>query len=157
MRSYAAKSTGKLYVEMSAALLTSGGINSVQDTWWGVGTSNGAYPGRYDSGGVGITGSRTISQDCGASVSGSSLGYTFGSARILMLAIDFDAKKLWFGADGTWLASGDPASGSNPSAYSWSGTPSWYVLFRPYFSTDAATLLLSPSYRPSGFSQWGDS
>ena len=157
VRNYAAKSAGKWYVEMSAALLTGGGINSVQDTWWGVGTSNSNYPGQAGSGGIGITGSRIISQDCSASKSYSTLGYSSGSARILMIAVDFDAKKLWFGSDGTWLASGDPANGANPSAYSWSGTPSWYVCFRPYFSTDAATLLVSPSYKPSGFSQWTDS
>jgi hypothetical protein len=74
-----------------------------------------------------------------------------------MIAVDFDAKKLWFGADGTWLASGNPAAGTGASASGWSGTPTWYITFRPYFNGDAATLQAAPIYTPAGFSRWGDS
>lgn len=34
---------------------------------------------------------------------------------VLMLAVDVDAKKAWLGHTGSWLASGDPASGGNPT------------------------------------------
>jgi hypothetical protein len=41
----------------------------------------------------------------------------YGSATqggIVMVAIDFDAGKIWWGLDGTWFASGDPVAGTNP-------------------------------------------
>jgi len=30
-------------------------------------------------------------------------------------ALDLDAGKIWYGKNGTWMASGAPASGTNPS------------------------------------------
>ena len=44
--------------------------------------------------------------------------YTQANGAIYMLAFDQDAGKLWYGIDGTWLASGAPASGTNPSSSS---------------------------------------
>jgi hypothetical protein len=158
VRSTAAKSSGKWYAEMSASLLAAGGLNSVADTWWGVAANASAYPGNTGSSGIGITGSRAPLQNAlGATLSTSTLGYASGSARILMIAVDFDAKNLWFGSDGTWLASGDPAAGTNASASGWSSTPTWYITFRPYFNGDAATLQGAPNYAaPTGFSRWSD-
>jgi hypothetical protein len=44
---------------------------------------------------------------------------TYGTAvstgDVFQVALDNDNGKLWFGLNGTWMASGDPASGSNPS------------------------------------------
>jgi len=156
VRSTAAKSSGKWYAEMSASLLATGAINSVADTWWGVAANASAHPGNTGTSGIGITGSRAPLQNAlGAALSGSTLGYASGSARILMIAVDFDAKKLWFGSDGTWLASGDPAAGTGASASGWSSAPTWYITFRPYFNGDAATLQGAPSYAvPTGFSRW---
>ena len=158
VRSTAAKSSGKWYAEMSASLLATGGINSVADTWWGVAANASAYPGDTGSSGIGISGSRAPLQNAlGAGLSTSTLGYASGSARILMIAVDFGAKKLWFGSDGTWLASGDPAAGTNASASGWGSTPTWYITFRPYFNGDAATLQGAPNYAvPTGFSRWSD-
>ena len=45
---------------------------------------------------------------------GSAVGY---SNPIIMIAIDKDNGKIWWGVNGTWVASGDPANGSN-EAYS---------------------------------------
>ena len=158
VRSTAAKSSGKWYAEMSASLLATGGINSVADTWWGVAANASAYPGNTGTSGIGVTGSRAPLQDAlSATLSTSTLGYASGSARILMIAVDFDAKKLWFGADGAWLASGDPAAGTGASASGWSSTPTWYITFRPYFNGDAATLQGARNYAvPTGFSRWAD-
>jgi hypothetical protein len=158
VRSFAPKSSGKWYAELSASLLATGSINSVADTWWGVAANTSAYPGNTGSGGIGITGSRAPLQDAlGATLPTSTLGYVSGAARILMIAVDFDAKKLWFGADGTWLASGNPSAGSGASASGWTSTPTWYITFRPYFNGDAATLRALRTYTPAGFSHWGDS
>ena len=35
--------------------------------------------------------------------------------EVYQVAVDFDAQKIWFGLEGTFMASGDPAAGSNPS------------------------------------------
>lgn len=40
---------------------------------------------------------------------------------VVMIAYDADAGKLWFGANNSWFASGNPASGTNPSATSVTG------------------------------------
>jgi hypothetical protein len=147
---------------MSADLLTSSGtFNSRNDTWFGMAanaTSTYIYPGGAGSGGIALTGSRGPEQNAlGATLSGSNLGYFSGSGRILMIAVDFDAKKLWFGADGTWLTSGNPAAGTGASASGWSGTPTWYIAFVSFFSDDAATLQGIPNYVvPTGFSRWAD-
>ncbi len=44
--------------------------------------------------------------------------YTQGNGVVYMLAFDQDAGKLWYGVGGTWLASGAPATGTNPSSSS---------------------------------------
>lgn len=44
--------------------------------------------------------------------------YTQANGAVYMLAFDQDAGKLWYGVNGTWLASGAPASGTNPSSSS---------------------------------------
>jgi hypothetical protein len=38
--------------------------------------------------------------------------------QVINIALDMDNRKLWFGKDGTYFNSGDPASGSNPQ-FSW--------------------------------------
>ena len=35
--------------------------------------------------------------------------------EVYQVAVDFDNSKIWFGLEGTFMASGDPANGSNPS------------------------------------------
>ena len=45
----------------------------------------------------------------------------FSAGDICMLALDIDNKKLWYGKNGTWFNSGDPAAGSNPQQ-TWTGT-----------------------------------
>jgi hypothetical protein len=37
---------------------------------------------------------------------------TIGDDDIVMMALDMDNLKMWFGINGTWLSSGDPAAGS---------------------------------------------
>ena len=44
-----------------------------------------------------------------------SYGVSSSPGDLLMIALDIDAGKLWYGNDGTWMASGDPANGNNPS------------------------------------------
>jgi hypothetical protein len=37
------------------------------------------------------------------------------SSETLMIAVDFDVGKIWYGKNGTWFGSGDPVTGANPS------------------------------------------
>ena len=54
-------------------------------------------------------------------VSLTSTGVTsFSNGDIMMLALDYDNKKLWFGKNGTFFNSGNPSGGSNQQA-SWTG------------------------------------
>jgi len=48
--------------------------------------------------------------------SSSSYGTALSSGDVLMVAFDADNNRIWFGKNGTWFASGNPATGSNPSA-----------------------------------------
>ena len=54
-------------------------------------------------------------------LSGTSAG-TFVNGDIAMVAVDVDAGKIWFGRNGTWAASGNPATGSNAQYTNLSGT-----------------------------------
>ena len=60
---------------------------------------------------------------------GSSTTYdsAISAGDVIGIAVDFDAGKIWFGVNDTWLQSGDPANGTNPSATFTVGTftPSW--------------------------------
>jgi hypothetical protein len=47
-----------------------------------------------------------------------------------MVAVDFDNSKIWFGLEGSWMESGDPAAGNNPSISSFNANT--YV---PYISS----------------------
>ena len=40
-------------------------------------------------------------------------GYCWTHDDIMMVAIDTSSRKIWYGKNGTWLGSGDPAGGSN--------------------------------------------
>ena len=46
----------------------------------------------------------------------------YSSGDIINCAVDIDAGKLWWGVNGSWLNSGDPANGTNPGATFTAGT-----------------------------------
>jgi hypothetical protein len=54
----------------------------------------------------------------GASIS---YGSSFTTSDICMVAIDMDNGKIWWGKNGTWFASGDPAAGTNAGYTNLSG------------------------------------
>jgi len=41
-------------------------------------------------------------------------GSAFSNGDIMIIALDMDNKKMWFGKNGTWFSSGNPATGANP-------------------------------------------
>jgi hypothetical protein len=63
--------------------------------------------------------SQDIYQD--GSDTGTNVDFTSTTDDIIMVAFDVDTKKIWFGKNGTWSSSGNPATGSNPS-HTYSGT-----------------------------------
>lgn len=55
------------------------------------------------------------SGDKRTNASNSSYGSGFSSGDIMMFALDLDNSKVYFGKNGTWFNSGDPAAGTNPA------------------------------------------
>lgn len=53
--------------------------------------------------------------------SGTSYGSTCASNDVVMCALDMDNGKIWWGKNGTWFASGDPAAGTNAAYTNLSG------------------------------------
>jgi len=59
---------------------------------------------------------------------------SFGNGDIISYALDYDNKKLWWGKNGTFFNSGDPAGGSNQQA-NWTGdVPVIYPVLEPYYT-----------------------
>jgi hypothetical protein len=73
------------------------------------------------------------------------------------VAVDFDAGKMWFGLDGSWVGSGNPASGTNPT-YTFTPNAALYAAISVYGVGQIATLNFGASVFtdtvPSGFSSW---
>src|SRR3989344_2051793 len=58
--------------------------------------------------------------------------YTSWNYAHLMIALDLDSGKMWFGANGSWFGSGNPASGTNPAVTGLQGkrvTPCYGMMF----------------------------
>jgi hypothetical protein len=62
-----------------------------------------------------------------------------------MIEVDFDAGKLWFGANGTWANSGNPGAGTSP-IYTWTPGATWQLVADMYYPSTSIKLL-----RPSEF------
>ena len=81
--------------------------------------------------------------------------YTQANGAIYMLAFDQTSGKLWYGINGTWLASGDPATGTNASSSSIPTTTSYCAAVSD--NTVSATFTVNFGQRafaytaPSGF------
>ena len=61
--------------------------------------------------------------------SGASYGSAYSNGDIINCAVDMDNGKIWWGKNGTWFASGDPAAGTNAAYTNLSGktvTPAYF-------------------------------
>ena len=74
--------------------------------------------------------------------SGSSYGSAFTTGDICSIALDLDNGKVWFGKNGTWFNSGDPAAGTNAAFTGLTGT--FWPLF--YWGLSAGTSGVNQSY-----------
>ncbi len=61
--------------------------------------------------------------------SAGSYGSSPSSGDIIQIALDMDNKKIWYGVNGTYIASGDPANGTNASQSGSSFAPTGEVVF----------------------------
>jgi uncharacterized phage protein (TIGR02218 family) len=87
----------------------------------------------------------------------SPFGASFLSAgQNMMVAVDFDAGKIWWGLNGTWV--GDPAAGTG-NTFSFTPNTALFVGASLFSSAQAVTgCFKTPSFAhsgPSGFAAWG--
>lgn len=139
--------TGKKYFEVSATQ-AGGSI--------GAGVANSSFPiadTLINSSAWGLRNNNAVYKGGSQSTDGPNI---VANSR-MMFAIDFDENKFWAGVGGTWLYSGDPSTGANPTATTISGT--LYPLGSAYYSADKITAHFTPAsfaYSiPDGFTPWG--
>lgn len=81
---------------------------------------------------------------------------TCSNGDVIMVAVDLDASKLWFGKNGTWMVSGNPAAGTGAVFSNLTGTiyPAAVV---GYISTVTLRRNIAEFAWsiPSGFNAWG--
>lgn len=108
VKGVASKSSGKFYYEAKVTAASVAGTRAV-----GVGTSaasTSGYPGQ-DASAWGH-----LSDGYKTNAGFSAYGSAWDTLNdIAMVAVDIDAGKVWFGVNGVWMASGDPAAGTNPA------------------------------------------
>jgi hypothetical protein len=136
-------SSGKWYFEatlVSAGTDTSIGISQ--------GNSSSSYPGQESTSYAYVLEKGQKFNNNSAAAYSSSL--TTGD--VFMCAVDLDNNKLFFGKNGTWLASSNPITGANPAFTLTAGT--YRAVARPYstnsatFNFGASTFAYTP---PTGF------
>lgn len=72
-----------------------------------------------------------------------------------MMAIDFDGGKIWYGRNGTWFNSGNPASGAGPNHTFTPNTTFFVAISEGYKAVRTAYFASGAPYGPpSGFSYW---
>ena len=108
-----AASSGKYYAELYLGSLGYPSV-SVSDTslWvsnYGSGRVEGNGTITYDVRSATGSGQYFINSTSG----GSALSITPSAGDIIQVAFDADTRKVWFGRNGTWNGSGDPANGTN--------------------------------------------
>lgn len=145
------KTTGKWYGEIHVdvnAPLTSYAVIGAASTTFDTGQKYGT--GTYS---VGILAN---SGNLSSNGTDSSYGDAAADSDVYMVAIDVDANKVWFGKNGTWYASGNPAAGTNDCGISLTGTG------RVFGATPMNGAVLTGRFKaadfshiiPTGFSAW---
>lgn len=87
---------------------------------------------------------------------GTATGFTFATSGIVMFATDLANSKMWFGYNGTWYNSGDPAAGTNPTFNDFARS-SCCIRCGGAFANGASYTLVQPSafqWKPSGYDDW---
>ena len=107
--------SGKWYWEVTSDTVNSGGTQAVGI----IPQSQPPTNNMSDSGKLGYALDVSFSDRKFENGTATSYGtYTQANGAVYMLAFDQTAGKLWYGINGTWLASGNPAAGTNASSSS---------------------------------------
>lgn len=114
-----AVSSGKWYWEVTITGTTNLIMHGVDDNTYNVTTNpSSSYVGAYNN-------SWSVYASNGQrrnnTTSGTSYGSSFAQNDVMMVALDMNSGKIWWGKNGTWFASGDPAAGSNAGYTNLSG------------------------------------
>lgn len=154
-RAFRGDSGGKWYFEMAVGGTVVSGVTSI-----GVAqASTLADASQVGSDGSGLTQSWGLLGD-GRKYSGSapSYGVSYAAGDVIMVAVDMSlsvgSRKIWWGKNGTWMASGDPVAGANEA---FANLP---IRVCPAVTPSTARLTLRLrssefSYSPpSGYSAW---
>ena len=72
-------------------------------------------------------------------------GSAYGLNAVVMVAVDMGAGKIWWGVNGTWIASGDPAAGTNYAFNNLTGT------LYPVFATGVNTNAVKANFGATAF------
>lgn len=84
---------------------------------------------------------------------GSAYGSGFTSGDIVMVAVDVGAGRIWFGKNGAWFASGDPAAGTNAAFTNVTGTV--YAAICGFTTSVGISGEFAAAYDPpAGFVRW---
>lgn len=148
-----AKSSGKRYFEVLVDAIGAAGTPTI-------GVAQMASSGQVGSDAT-VNSNRTASwgllANSGDKYSGSpgSYGSALSPGDVVMVAVDFAAGKIWWGKNGTWFASGDPAAGTNEA---FSNLADWLYPAVSGGSGSNVTANFGASAfahtPPSGFSAW---
>jgi hypothetical protein len=84
----------------------------------------------------------------GSTISGTTSTHpTFAEGDFIMVAMDLDNNKLYFGKNGTWLDSGDPTSGaSGTGAVATLASGAWAAYLEPKYGSDTASINFGQGY-----------
>lgn len=150
VRSTTSKSTGKWYAEIRIDLL--GGTDTMLGLDSGAGSLS-SYPGNAANG----YGYYMLDGSKFNNAASTAYGATYTTNDVIGIAYDAGAGKVWFSKNGTWQASGDPATGANPA---FTGVAAGQFLAGAgIYADDTFSLrVLAANFSntaPSGFSEWG--
>ncbi|RLC76825.1 MAG: hypothetical protein DRJ03_27900 [Chloroflexi bacterium] len=111
VRATESRSSGKWYWEIqyhhgSDAYTYFGVATSSHDITKWIGSTSDSHCFRFESNGGAQKWHNNVGEDYGSSLA---------DGDIVMIALDLDNGKIWWGKNGTWFGGGDPAAGTNPA------------------------------------------
>ena len=155
VRSIASRTSGKFYFEIT--------INDYQYTMSGVATS-GASMSNYlgsDSYGLGFMSASSTFYVGNTFTANGKTAVLLENDDVVCIALDIDAGKLWYGKNGAWIGSGDPAAGTDWT-FSFEGGTELFAAFSAEAANgtanfgDSAFSYTVPSGFESGFGDVGE-
>ena len=114
-----AVSSGKWYWEVTITGTTQSVMHGVDDNAYNVITNpSSSYVGAYQNSWGVYASNGDRRNNTGA---GTAYGSSFAQNDVMMVALDMDTGKIWWGKNGTWFASGSPSAGTNAAYTNLSG------------------------------------